>query len=244
LDYALNYYKTNLSDAEHYTNREQTGTEWQRELAISVGMVGDIQAAQGDRSGALSSYERGIKTALLLGTKSNPDDNSYPDNTTWRQMYLGRYLGSIGDIQTDQGNITLALKSYNDSLSISVAFAMTNSNNVDMQREVATTYGRIGDEQSLLSDPLGAAKAYNDAITITERLANSNPTYALLQHDLSIYYWEIAKCLTQRGDNTGALAALRKRRKVVLGLYQRAPDNIELKRDLDAMEEWIARLER
>jgi tetratricopeptide (TPR) repeat protein/pimeloyl-ACP methyl ester carboxylesterase len=240
---ALNYYKTNLSDAERYANIEPKNTEWQREGAIAVGMVGDIQAAQGDFSGALNSYEVGTKTAILLGTKPNSDDY-YPNNTMWRQMYMDRYLGSIGDVQSDQGNFALALRSYNDKLSISIAFARANPNNIDMQRDVAITYGRIGDVQRLLGDPLGAAKSYNDAIAITDRLANSNSTYAMLQHDLSIYYWQLAKCLTQRGDNAGTLEALRKRRKVVLGLEQHSPDNIELKRDLGATEEWIARLER
>jgi Flp pilus assembly protein TadD len=121
-------------------------------------------------------------------------------------------------------------------------FTTSNPNNVDVQRDVAITYGRIGDMQSAQGDLVGAKKSYNEALAIIECLATFDPTNARLQHDLSTFYWEIATCLSKQGDSVGTLDALRKGREVVLGLEQRSPENAKLIRELDAFEEWITRL--
>jgi tetratricopeptide (TPR) repeat protein len=82
----------------------------QRDRASSLEKAGDVQKAQGDLPGALTSYRDSFAIFERLA-------KSDPDNADW-ERHLSLLLNKIGDVQRAQGDRLGALKSYRDSLAI------------------------------------------------------------------------------------------------------------------------------
>ncbi len=93
--------------------QERTGDE--RDLSVSYNRMGDVQVAQGDLAGALTSFRKGLKIAERLSA-------SDPGNVGWRRD-LSVSFDRIGDVQVAQGDLTGALANYRAGLTIAQALA-------------------------------------------------------------------------------------------------------------------------
>jgi hypothetical protein len=61
-----------------------------------------------------------------------------------------------GDVQTAQGGLADALKSYNDSLAVRDQLAKSASSNAGWQRDPSVSYEMVGDVLMAQSDLVGA----------------------------------------------------------------------------------------
>ncbi len=77
---------------------------------MSYEKVGDVQVAQGDLAGALTSY----RDSLAIRDRLAKSD---PGNAGW-QRDLSVSYNKVGDVQVAQGDLAGALTSYRDSLAI------------------------------------------------------------------------------------------------------------------------------
>src|SRR5262245_50148641 len=82
----------------------------EREIAVGLSGVGDVQVAQGNLTEALKSYREGLAIMERLA-KGDPTNMGRQHDLSW--LY-----GKVGDVQMAQENLTEALKSFRDSLAI------------------------------------------------------------------------------------------------------------------------------
>ncbi len=85
------------------------GARNDREVALGLTRRGDVQVAQGDLAGALTSY----RDSLAIRDRLAKSD---PGNPGW-QRDLSVSYNKVGDVQVAQGDLAGALTSYRDSLS-------------------------------------------------------------------------------------------------------------------------------
>ena len=67
-----------------------------------------------------------------------------PDNADW-QRDLSVSYNKVGDVLVEQGNLTEALKSHRDSLTIAERLAKADPNNAGWQRDLSVSYNKVGE---------------------------------------------------------------------------------------------------
>ena len=97
---------------------------------MSYDKVGDVQVAQGDLAGALTSY----RDSLAIRDRLAKSD---PGNAGW-QRDLSVSYEKVGDVQVAQGDLAGALTSYRDSLAIRDRLAKSDPGNAGWQRDLAS----------------------------------------------------------------------------------------------------------
>jgi tetratricopeptide (TPR) repeat protein len=95
-------------------------------------------------------------------------------------------LDSLGDVQSAQGDLSAALKSFQDSLAIRDRLARADPGNAAWQRDLSVSFNKIGDVQSAQGDLSAALKSFQDSLAIADRLARADPGNAAWQRDLII----------------------------------------------------------
>ncbi|WP_374262655.1 SUMF1/EgtB/PvdO family nonheme iron enzyme, partial [Zoogloea sp.] len=115
--------------------RDAANTEWQRDLSVSHGNIGDVLQAQGDGPGALAAYRNSHAIAEALAARD-------PANTEW-QRDLSVSHNKIGDVLGAQGDGPGALAAYRNSLAIFEALAARDPANTEWQRDLSVSHDRI-----------------------------------------------------------------------------------------------------
>jgi tetratricopeptide (TPR) repeat protein len=121
---------------ERLAKSDPGNSGWQRDLSVSDDKVGDVQVAQGDLAGALTSYRNSLAIRDRLA-------KSDPGNAGW-QRDLSVSYERVGDVQVAQGDLAGALKSYRDSLAIRQRLASLGVRNTQWRNDLGLVIGRIG----------------------------------------------------------------------------------------------------
>src|SRR5256714_4005825 len=100
-------------------------------------------------------------------------------------------------MQSAEGDLDGALKSYRDSLAIHEKLAEQDRGNAGWQRDLSVSYNKVGDVQSEQGDLAGALKSSRDSLAIFEKLAKRDPSNAGWQADLAFSYWRTGTRLTR-----------------------------------------------
>ena len=74
-----------------------------------------------------------------------------------------------------QGDLTDALKSFQDGLVVFEHLAKSDPGNAGWQRDLSAAYNFVGNVQMAQGDLKAALKSYSDDLAIMERLAKSDP---------------------------------------------------------------------
>jgi tetratricopeptide (TPR) repeat protein len=77
LDLALTSYQSALAIRKRLAARDPANTQWQRDLVLSYGRIGDVQRARSDLQAALTSYQQGLQIAEKLAARD-------PANSEWQ----------------------------------------------------------------------------------------------------------------------------------------------------------------
>jgi tetratricopeptide (TPR) repeat protein len=189
--------------------------EWQRDLLVLYGKIGDVQVSQGDLTGALKSYNDDLAITERLA-KSDPMDAR-------GKRDLSICYEKIGDVEIAQGDLNGALKSYQEGLAIKEHLAQFDPDSFGWQVDLSVSYDKVGDVQEAQGNLAGALKSYSDSLAIAERLA-------LMQK--------------QCGDKAKARGFLRQGHAIMARLTKLSPDNAVWKNDLDWFEGQIKELGR
>jgi len=100
-------------------------------------------------------------------------------------------------VQSAQGDLADALKSYRESLAIREKLAKQEPRNAGLQRDLSVSYNKVGDVQSAQGDLAGALKTYRESLAIIEQFAKQDPSNAGWQGDLAFCYWRIGTRLAR-----------------------------------------------
>jgi tetratricopeptide (TPR) repeat protein len=198
--------------------------DWQRERSVSLIKVGDVQSAQGDLAGALTSYEavRRILETLLA---------SQPLNAQW-QRDLSVTLSWIGNVRFAQGDLSGALQSYAASHGIGYQLACSDPSSAQDLRGLLISWAHLGDVQSARGDLEDALESYEASRVIAAELASMDPSNALWQRDLSVTLRKVGAVQSARGDLEDALKSFEASRVINAKLASLDRSNVGWQRDL------------
>jgi len=138
---ALQAYRADLAISKRLVAADPDSAEWQNDLGISHGRIGDMLLGQGNSTEALNEYEakRAINERL---TKTDPD------NAQWHRG-LATALIKIGDVQMAERNAAEALTLFQAGRAIRERLARTDPTNVQWQLDLVIENWRLavkGDE--------------------------------------------------------------------------------------------------
>jgi hypothetical protein len=71
-------YRDSLAIRRAVTQKHHRNAEWQRDVSISDGKIGEVLVAQGDLAGALGAYRDGLAIVQELAATD-------PGNTLWQR---------------------------------------------------------------------------------------------------------------------------------------------------------------
>jgi len=129
-----------------------------RDLAVALGAIGDVQRDQGDLSAALTSYRASL---TIFERRAKAD----PGNAGW-QHDLSVPQSKIGDVQRHQADLSAALTSYRASLAIAERLAKADPGNAEWQRDLIVSYVKLSD---MTGDKMYDLQALDIALAMKKR---------------------------------------------------------------------------
>lgn len=123
----------------------------QRDLSVSCEMLGDVQVAQANLTGALQSYRECVVVREQL-VKTDPTNAQGQ-----RDISVIAYQ-RVGDVQVAQGDLFGALKSYSDALTVAQRLADSDPFS---QPEVFSSWIKLGEVHQSLGENDVAHKCYS-----------------------------------------------------------------------------------
>jgi tetratricopeptide (TPR) repeat protein len=141
-------------------------------------------------------------------------------------------LNEFGDTYLTLGDLTQALISYRDGLTVAERLAKADPSNTGWQRDLSVSYDKIGDVLQAQGDLVEALKSYSDGLAVADRLAEADPSNTGWQRDLSVSYDKIGDLLQAQGDLVEALKSYSDGLAVADRLAKADPSNTGLQRDL------------
>ena len=110
------------------TARQPDNSEWQRDLTVSYGVIGDLLQLQGNSAAALENY----RTALAIAQRLVAAD---AQNETWQHDL--NFTVRLADLLIPQGDLEGALTSYLADLAANTRWAQAHPEDLDWQQELA-----------------------------------------------------------------------------------------------------------
>ncbi|MFI5459384.1 MAG: tetratricopeptide repeat protein [Isosphaerales bacterium] len=219
-----------LAAAEHILmcliNQDSSNAEWQHDLSVSHGKLGDVLVVQGDAAGALKAYQAALAICERLATQD-------PSNAEWHHD-LSVSHEKVGGVLVAQGDMAGALKAYRTSLAICERLATQDPSNARWQRGLSASQMKLADVLVAQGDATGGLKAYWSSLAMCERLATQDPSNSEWQRDLSVSHEKVGGVLVAQGDTAGALKAYRDSLEIRHRLAAADPTNIGRQQDLAA----------
>ena len=158
----------------------------QIELATAYQKVGDIQgnpysANLGDTAGAMRSYQKSVEIL----------ENLKPA-TTEGDIALGRGYRAVGDILEVESNVPECVNNYRHSLQIFEDLAAQNSNQTEVQDELAQAYETLGAGLDKMDNTTAEAlQNYQKSVSIRQSLVAQNPQDRKFRRGLAIEYLKV-----------------------------------------------------
>ncbi len=151
-------------------------------------------------------------------------------------------LNKIGAVQVEQGDLSAALKSYQDGLAIADKLAKADPGHTGWQRDLSVSYNKIGDVQVAQGDLAGALKSFQDSHAIRDKLAKADPGHTGWQRDLAATFSNLASVHWQSGDSAKARDLLRQGQSIMARMTKLSPDNTHWAQLLAWFDRQIAEL--
>ncbi len=155
-------------------------------------LEGDRAFAQGDLARAREIFERRVRN---LSTKTDPPG----------QRDFSISLIKLADVMQAQGDLSSALRSYQQALAITESLASVDPDNTQWQRDLAFNLNNLGGVQRTQGDLTAALRSYQRARGITESLASADPDNTQWQRDLAFNLNNLGGVQRAQGDLTAAL---------------------------------------
>jgi tetratricopeptide (TPR) repeat protein len=228
--------------------KEQAAKISSREAAAAYRHLGAI-AGLADPKRALEAYEKALQldpddVDSLVGAgqlqleRGQLDDaerrlrrvvsvarDGQKSHRHWAQL-------GLGDILVQRGDLTAALREYQQAAEVADRLAKADPGNAVWQRDLSVSHNKVGDVLVAQGNLAEALTAYRDSLTIAERLAHTDPGNAVWQHDLLVSHNKVGDVLVAQGNLAEALTAYRDSLAIAERLAKADPGNATWQRDL------------
>ena len=150
---------------------------WQHDLCTSHDMLGDVQMARGDLTGALEAYRAGLDSAqrLVMWHRVNADGHRDLRDELSAHRDFSVMLTKVGDVLRAQGDLTRALEAYRAVLPQAQHLLEADPGNKFLQHDLSVSHSRVADVLAEQGDLAGALEAYGESRAILRRLAVADP---------------------------------------------------------------------
>ncbi len=222
-------HQTRLADTLHHqlrglATRDDTNTQWLRDLAVSLNNVGDIATAQGELDSAHDAYQESLDTMRELVTRD-------PTNTT-RLHDLARSLLNVGDVTRARGDLDTAHTTFQESLNTMRDLVTRDPTNTQWLRDLTISLDRVGDVTRARGDLDTAHTTFQESLDIRRDLVTRDPTNTTWLHGLSISLGKVGDIAHERGDLDTTQDAYREFLNIMRELVTRDRTNTQWLRDL------------
>ncbi len=187
------------------------------DLAQCYLAIGKVRRAQGDRAGAMQSYQSALDAARRV-------DASSIDILS----RLAEANETIGDLQFEAGDAKAALASHQAELDLGRRAATMDAKSVSARRFQGRAMDRIGDEQLVLGDKAASLASYEAHNAIFRELAAEDPTSVYFQQELAAGLGRIGGAKARDNDFVGARQIFRQQLDVNTALAAQHPDSVTL----------------
>jgi tetratricopeptide (TPR) repeat protein len=169
-----------------------------------------------------------INTRIMKYHEDHPPEAGDLDAIRERSVALTQQ----GDVQSAQGDLAGALKSYRDSLGIAEKLAKQDPDNAGWQHDLAWSFRRVGqtlESQGKLTEALTAFQNFKETF---ERLTAKDSSNTGWQWNLAVGYSDIGDILKAQGNLTEALVVYEQFKDRMERLAKQDPGNAEWQSDL------------
>lgn len=138
----------------------------------------------------------------------------------------------LGDVQTEQGELSAALQSYQACLALRQQWVKAHPDDWDAQNDLSVSHDSVADTLSAMDDLAGALKHYQSSLAIRLKLIKAEPDNTDWQGDLGDSHMDIGDTLSAQGHAAAAAKSYQSGVQVRQTLLQADPNNPERQRDL------------
>ena len=202
---------------------DKSNANLQRNIAVSIKKLGDVDETIGNYKAALASYQDGI--TLMRGIVEKTQGQTGARD-------LSVFLNRAGDMELRLGNGDAALKAYNDSLGVIDQLSKANPDDMELRRDVSVSYMSIGNFKAAAKASAEALGAFTQAFAIREEMVRRDPANSEWQRDLAVALLRAGDMKVATGDATGASGNYEQALAIIRRLSSQDPANTELRRDL------------
>ncbi len=158
--------------------REPENANRRRDLAVSLGKLGDVLLAQDENEAALAAFRESLALEEELA-------RSAPKNYLW-QVDLSVAHGRLASAFEAQPALEAAEKELRKMHDILTALVAADPGNCGFLREQAVAGARLGDVLQGQEKLTEAHAAFDENLELCERIAKSDPMNNLWQRDLAV----------------------------------------------------------
>lgn len=176
---------------------------------------------------------RALQYLSKLSAESSGDSKLQRELATAYEK-VGRIQGN--SYYSNLGDTNGAMQSYQKSLEIRQKLAAADSNNLELQNELAGSFEGIGDMFYTIEDLKSGQSSYQNALNIREKLAQTDSNNLQYQSSLADIYGKIGDITgfegyANLGDTQGSLNFYEKAVATNEKLVQAEPDNLKFQQN-------------
>lgn len=229
-DTALAVYREALAEIEALQAQETETSAFARDLSVTLDRIGDVLLEQGDKTGALKSYSRGLEIAEDLARRNGKGNlDLYHDLSVSHER--------IGDLLDKRGDLAGAQHHFRESLALTKALVKQQPDNRNWAWDLSTSYERLADVLHAQGRRGEALRLYRLGLSIAERLVTaSGLSEASYQRDLAVSYHKIGSLEAAQGNHGEARDLLEKGRAIIAQLDRIASHGKQWRSDLSKFD--------
>jgi tetratricopeptide (TPR) repeat protein len=181
------------------TERDKSNSEWQRDLGVSLRIMGGAALRGGDDDAAATAFEEAVAISRRLAKGAPP--------TAIAQRELMSALSGLADAKIRGGDAAGALPLYEEATKIVRHLADADPGNAEWTRGIAVLLSKVADAKAKTGDPDGALAAFEQALMVQREVAAAAPDNPERRRYVAIILGRIGDLREEKGDTAGALAA-------------------------------------
>ena len=199
-DEALTSFQQAHAIATRLAAKDGSNRDWRRDLARSLGLVGDGLRARGQYDEALARYREALVIRAALAKLE-------PDSVT-AAIDLAEGHHRVGQVLLERGSPDEALAEFQAALALCEPLVKANRDR-SLRHRLAIAENDIGEAHAAKGLVEQALAAHSSALVVLEELSDEDPANATWRDELANTYDLVGLTREMRGDLDGQLEAYR-----------------------------------
>lgn len=198
----------------------------ERDVAVALGKVGDVQRGAGRIEAALAAYREGLEVTRESRSTLGNEPEVLRD--------LSVSLIRVGDTERDAGRIEAALEAYRESLALTRQLRTVLGDGLQELRDLSVSLERVGDAEHDVGHVEAALATYYESLALARQLRKELGDGPQVLRDLLVSLNKVADAERDAGRGEAALTAYREGLELARQLQVRTVlgDSPQVLRDL------------